>query len=98
MRMTPERKVQITKRLIDNKTKEKFKNALQEMTWDDVLSSKQTDSAYEAFLNKFISLYDESFGKFVVTIKLKILKNLWITKGIIKYSKKKQRLYDKSLK
>ena len=63
---TPEGKVQITKRLISNKTKEKFKNALQEMTWDDIISSKQTDPAYEAFLNKFTSLCD------------KILKNLWL--------------------
>ena len=54
--MTPEGKVQITKRLINNKTKEKFKNAPQEMTWDDVISSKQTDSADEAFLNKLTSL------------------------------------------
>ena len=30
--MTPEGKVQITKRLKNNKAKEKFKNALQEMT------------------------------------------------------------------
>ena len=34
-RMSPEGKVQITKCLINNKTKEKSKNALQEMTWDD---------------------------------------------------------------
>ena len=47
-RITPEGKVQITKRLINNKTKGKFKNALQEMTWDDVISSKQTDSAYKS--------------------------------------------------
>ena len=32
-----------------------------EMTWDDVISSKQTDSAYEALLNKFTSLYDKIF-------------------------------------
>ena len=43
-RMTREGKVQITKCLINHKTKEKFKNALQEMTWGDVISSKQTDS------------------------------------------------------
>ena len=55
-KMTPEGKVQITKYLINNKTKEKFKNDLQEMTWDDVTSSKQTDSAYEALLKKFTSL------------------------------------------
>ena len=63
-KMTPEGKVQITKRLINNKTKEKFKNALQEMTWDDVISSKQIDSAYKAFLNKFTSLYDKFLKNF----------------------------------
>ena len=40
--MTPEGKVQITKRLVKNKTKEKFKNALQEIARDDVTSSKQS--------------------------------------------------------
>ena len=68
------------------------------MTWDDVISSKQTDSAYEAFLNKFTSLYDKIFEKFPVTVKSKTLKNPWITKGILKSSKTKQRLYDKFLK
>ena len=93
--MTPERKVQITKRF---KTKEKFRNTLQEMTWDNVIGSKQTDSAYEAFINKFNSLYEKIFEKFAVTVKSKTLKNPWITKGILKSSKTKQRLYDKFLK
>ena len=60
-KMIPEGKLQITKRLINNKTNEKFKNALQEMTW-------------EAFLNKFTSLYDKIFEKFPVTVKSKTLK------------------------
>ena len=65
-KMTPEGKVQITKRLINNKTKEKFKNALQEMTWDDVISSKQTDPAYEvSSINLFLFM-------------TKCLKNLWL--------------------
>ena len=93
--MAPEGKVQITKRLINNKSKEKFENALQEMTWDDIISSKQTDSAYEAFFNKFTSLYDKIFEKIAVTVKSKTLKNPWITKGILKSSKTKQRMYDK---
>ena len=70
-KLTPEGKVQITKRLINNKTKEKFRNALQEMTWDDVISSKQTDFVYEISLNKFTSLYDKVFEKYVVTVKSK---------------------------
>ena len=79
-KMTPEGKVKITKRVINNKTKDKFKNALQEITWDDVISSKQPDSAYEAFLNKFTSLYEKFFEKFAGTVKSKKLKNPWITK------------------
>ena len=37
------------------------------MTWDDVINSKLTDSAYEAF-------YDKTFEKFVVTVKSKTQK------------------------
>ena len=59
-----------------------------------LINSKKTDSAYGAFLNKFTSLYDKIFEKFAVTLKSKTLKNPWITKGILKSSKTKQRLYD----
>ena len=97
-RITPEGKVQITKRLINSKTKKKFKNALQKRTRNDVISSKQTDSAYEAFFNKFTFLYDKVSEKFVVTVKSKTLKNSWITKLIVKSSKTKQRLCDQFLK
>ena len=68
------------------------------MTWEDVISYKQTDSAYEAFLNKFTFLYEKVSEKFVVTVKSRTLKNPWITKLIVKSSKPKQRLYDKFLK
>ena len=62
------------------------------MTWDDVISSKQTDSAYEAFLNILTFLYDKISEKFVVRVKPKTLKKSWITKLIVKSSKTKQRL------
>ena len=62
-RLTPEGKVQNTKCLIKNKFKGKFKIALQEMTWGDVIISKLTDSSYEAF-------YDKTFEKFLVTVKI----------------------------
>ena len=63
----------------EQKTMSKFKNALQKMTWDDVISSKQINFAYEAFLNKFNFLYDKVSEKYVVTVKLKTLKNSKIT-------------------
>ena len=49
--MTPEGKVQIKQCLINNKTMEKLKAALEEMT-RDTISSKQTNAANEAFLKK----------------------------------------------
>ena len=68
------------------------------MTCYDVISSKQSDSAYKAFLNKFTSLHDKVFEKFAVTVKSKTLKNPWTAKGILKSSETKQGLYDKLLK
>ena len=60
---------------MNKKTTNKFKNALQKMTWDDIISSKQSNFAYEAFLNKFTFLDDKVSEKYVVTVKLKTLKN-----------------------
>ena len=51
-----EGKLQISKRFINNETKEKIKYVLQEMAWDDVICSKQTDSTLEAFLKIHFSL------------------------------------------
>ena len=81
-RITQDGKVQIRKRLINNETKGKFKNTLQEMTWKDVIRSKQTVCAYKALLDKSTCLYDKIFEKFVVTAKSKTLKSPSITKGI----------------
>ena len=71
--MPPEGKVQITKRLI-NETNEIFKNSLQEMTWDNQIISRQTDSADRAFLKKFFFLYDKASENFVATNKSKTMK------------------------
>ena len=68
------------------------------MIWDDAISSKQSHSTYKASFDKFTSLYDKTFEKFVVTVKSKTLENPWITKGIIKSSNINQRLHDKFLK
>ena len=47
----------------------------------------------------FIDIYDKSFPKLEVKVKLKSdQRSPWITKGISKSSKKKQRLYEKFLK
>ena len=50
------------------------------------------------FLETFISVYDNFFPKVKVEIKSQSLDSPWITKGITKFSKRMQKLYEKNLK
>ena len=46
----------------------------------------------------FFGTYDKYFPKVEIKIKAKTIQNPWITKGITKSSKKKQKLYETFLK
>ena len=77
---------------------ELFKQKLYETNWDDTEVSQNPDEACKSFLNKFSDLYDTYFPKNQVKLKSKDLQSPWITNGIRKSSKRKQRLYEKFLK
>ena len=49
-------------------------------------------------LETFLCLYEKAFPKAKINIKTKSLLSPWMTKGLLKSSKKKQQLYDKFLK
>ena len=51
-----------------------------------------------SFFNIFNSIYDIYFPKIFVRLKTKHIESPWITKGIVKSSKRKQKLYEKFLK
>ena len=88
----------IFKGVFDTESVELFKQKLQETSWDDIEASRNSDEAYKSFLNKFSDLYDSYFPKKQVKLKSKDLQSPWITNGIEKSSKRKQRLYEKFLK
>ena len=58
-------------------------------------SLTDTNIAYEYFLRTFSGLYNHAFLIKEVSLKLKNVFNPWMTKGLQKSSKKKQKLYDK---
>ena len=68
------------------------------MDWNLVTSTNNADAAYEVFLKQFIKLYDDCFPLKTIDIKKKSILSPWITKGIMKSSKRKQKLYLKFLK
>ena len=66
--------------------------------WNDVLGKTITNESYDQFIKKFSLIYDDCFPIKVIEIKTKNLLSPWITKGIKKSSKRKQKLYEKILK
>ena len=87
------------KRSYCEKNIEKLKKTLHSRNWDDFQKIEDFSKAYIYILDIFIDIYDKSFPKSEVKVKFKKSdQSSWITKGITKSSKKKQRLYEKFLK
>ena len=83
---------------INIETVEKFNKKLYEIDWNEVKSCEHPSKSYETFLTKFLSIYDDLFSKKKIKVKSKDIQSPWITAGIKKSSKRKQRLYEKFLK
>ena len=69
-----------------------FKIRLHDINWSKVRQCKNTNEAYINFVNIIHSLYDECFPVAKIRLKQKKHFTLWITRGIKKSSKRKQKL------
>ena len=83
----------ILKRKICDQSIKTFKQKLRDVIWDDIKITESVNFSYNRFLQIFLSLYNKCFPK--IKIKLKPQKHFrtWITLGIRRSSKRKQRLY-----
>ena len=90
--------IHITKREINDKSIAYFKNLLSIVDWKHMLHENSPNNAYNEFLRIFLGLYNEAFPKQKIKIKRKSFNSPWMTKRLIKSSKKKQRLYEKFFK
>ena len=88
----------IYKIIINDKSIQRFKCRLNYINWCFLENISCTNKAYEQFLRIFSEIYDEVFPIKTIKVKNKDLLSPWITKGIKKSSKRKQKLYDKFLK
>ncbi|XP_065658943.1 uncharacterized protein LOC136083470 [Hydra vulgaris] len=86
------------KRLFHNKNLESFKYQLSLVNWDIINFSEDINLIYKSFFKIFYEIYDINFPKVEINYKHKKIKAPWITKGILKSSKIKQKLYIKYLK
>ena len=87
----------IYKRKINDEAIDDFKYLLQHAGLNNVMYTS-TNESYNNFLNKFCELYDVAFPETKIEIKIKNLLSPWITKGLAKSSKRKQKLWERFLK
>ena len=76
---------------------EKLRSKLLDFDWSFLYSFTDADQAYDYFFRIFFKLYDESFPKKEITVQRKKT-HPWMTSGLKKSSKRKQRLYENFLR
>uniref|UniRef100_A0A3B3H5U1 Reverse transcriptase domain-containing protein n=1 Tax=Oryzias latipes TaxID=8090 RepID=A0A3B3H5U1_ORYLA len=74
-----------------------FRRALCNQTWNEIYASTNVNEAYDAFLHRYIELYNLNCPKIKISHK-KNNEKPWITKGIEKACKKKNALYRQFVK
>ena len=75
----------------------KFQNQLNETVWENFPGYNDPKMAYDSFFNEFTSIYDSSFPlKKIKSSKLNSRKP-WVTNGLLKSIKRKNKLYRKYL-
>ncbi|XP_065672061.1 uncharacterized protein LOC136089894 [Hydra vulgaris] len=91
-------KKKVTTRIINDTSIKYFHYLISCVNWNETLKNQNANEAYDIFLTEFLTHYNEAFPKITKLVKSKTLLNPWITNGIPKSSKIKQRLYCKFLK
>ncbi|XP_065667861.1 uncharacterized protein LOC136088125 [Hydra vulgaris] len=91
-------KKKVTTRIINDTSIKYFHYLISCVNWNETLKNQNANEAYDIFLTEFLTHYNEAFPKITKLVKSKTLLNPWITKGILKSSKIKQRIYCKFLK
>ena len=70
---------------------------LNQTNWDDVLTNNSAEDSYTKFITKFSDLYDKHLPKTNKKINKRQEAKPWITSGIIKSIKTRNKLYKKFL-
>ena len=70
---------------------------MSEVDWGNLHSTSNPKDTYEYFLKVISGIYDLALPLNTISVKRKTLQNTWMTKGLLKSSKRKQKLYEKLL-
>ncbi len=71
----------------------RFRNDLMKEHWDHVYSTNNVNKAYELFFKRYLWLYNNNCPIKILNDKARNNNKPWLTKGILKSCKKKNKLY-----
>ena len=97
---TTKPKTELTKvqfRLFDRVSREQFTRALCAISWEELLTSPSVDTNFDIFHNKLTSLYNRFFHIKTKTLRHDTVNSPWLSSGIMKSIKTKNKLYKKYL-
>ncbi|KAI2647507.1 DNA-directed RNA polymerase subunit omega [Labeo rohita] len=80
-------------RLRTEETLNGFRDDLMKEQWNNVCNTKNVNKAYELFLKKYLWLYNKNCPIKIWNDKVRNNNKPWLTKGILKSCKKKNKLY-----
>ena len=83
------------KRIVNTDWFQEVRDILSEVDWGNLYSISNPNDSYEYFVKVFSGIYDFTFPLKTILVKRKTLQNPWMTKGYLKLSKGKQKLYEK---
>ncbi|XP_065675902.1 uncharacterized protein LOC136092111 [Hydra vulgaris] len=85
-------------RKINNESIATFRDLLHEVNWELLTDCNDVNDGYNFFIRMFTRQYEKAFPKIKKIVNSKNLLSPWMTRGLIKSSKRKQKLYQKFLK
>ncbi|XP_065650727.1 beclin-1-like protein A [Hydra vulgaris] len=92
-------KTTIFRRQINENSVKQFQNLLRNnVDWNLVLQSNDANNSYDLFLSQFCKQYETAFPEKQIIVNTKTVMTPWMSNGLLKSSKRKQKLYDKYLK
>ena len=97
--LPPKRDGKILKRSFNTSDVNKFRDLFSHIDWSNILNLPDVNDCYNVFINEYMRLFETCFPLKVV--KRKHSGNLgapWLTKGLLKSIKKKNRLYKQFIK
>ena len=88
----------ILSRRFSKQSYKQFNNDLNSLNWDNLYHERNVNSAYDLFITSIKNLFEKNFPLKPVKVRYKTNPKPWLTKGLLKCCRRKNKLYKRFIK